>query len=180
MSSSLQDVFVSLKAILRPYASQHGFIPSESDERFAIASATKTDRIGRPLFIAAVEVNKRYISYHLMPIYMNPALLADASPGIHSAPSQREDYSMRHLLTALLATTTIMGAAQAQEAKKVFFLLPNTSTIRFESRDAPCFVAVMKEKATACDSHAHRRNHTVSPDRERYHAVNVNVVAQHA
>ena len=82
MRSSLQDVFVSLKAILQPYASQHGFIPSESDERFAIASATKTDRIGRPLFIAAVEVNKRYVSYHLMPIYMNPALLASVSPAL--------------------------------------------------------------------------------------------------
>src|SRR3954468_12215457 len=74
-------------------------------------------------------------------------MLADASPGIHSAPSQREDYSMRHLLTALLATTVIAGAAQAQDAKKVFFLLPNTATIRFESRDAPFFVAAMKAKA---------------------------------
>jgi D-xylose transport system substrate-binding protein len=54
---------------------------------------------------------------------------------------------MRYLLTALLATTAIAGAAQAQDAKKVFFLLPNTTTIRFESRDAPFFVAAMKEKA---------------------------------
>ena len=54
---------------------------------------------------------------------------------------------MRHLLTALLATTAIAGAAQAQDAKKVFFLLPNTTTIRFESRDAPFFVEAMKEKA---------------------------------
>ena len=54
---------------------------------------------------------------------------------------------MRHLLTALLATTAIAGTAQAQDAKKVFFLLPNTTTIRFESRDAPFFVEAMKEKA---------------------------------
>lgn len=54
---------------------------------------------------------------------------------------------MRHLLTALLATTAIAGAAQAQDARKVFFLLPNTTTIRFESRDAPFFVEAMKEKA---------------------------------
>ena len=54
---------------------------------------------------------------------------------------------MRQLLTALLATTAIAGAAQAQDAKKVFFLLPNTTTIRFESRDAPFFVEAMKEKA---------------------------------
>ncbi len=63
----------------------------------------------------------------------------------HNFP--RGDHFMRHLLTALLATTAIAGAAQAQDAKKVFFLLPNTTTIRFESRDAPFFVEAMKEKS---------------------------------
>ena len=41
-------------------------------------------------------------------------------------------------------------------------------------------ITYVEEKGAACDSHAHRRNHTVSPDRERYHAVAVSVVAQHA
>ncbi|MDU9005389.1 ABC transporter substrate-binding protein [Sedimentitalea todarodis] len=54
---------------------------------------------------------------------------------------------MKHLLTALLATTAIAGTVQAQDTQKVFFLLPNTTTIRFESRDAPFFVEALKEKA---------------------------------
>lgn len=55
---------------------------------------------------------------------------------------------MRGLFAALLATTTILaGAAHAQTAEKVFFLLPNTTTIRFESRDAPFFVEAMKKTA---------------------------------
>lgn len=58
---------------------------------------------------------------------------------------------MERLLTALLATTTLVGAftsvAQAQDTQKVFFLLPNTTTIRFESRDAPFFIEAMREKA---------------------------------
>lgn len=56
---------------------------------------------------------------------------------------------MKHVLMALLATTAIAGAAQAQaqDMRKVFFLLPNTTTIRFESRDAPFFVEALKEKA---------------------------------
>ncbi|MGX7874608.1 ABC transporter substrate-binding protein [Mesorhizobium sp. ORM6] len=57
---------------------------------------------------------------------------------------------MKRLLTAFLAATAMAGAlatAHAQDAKKVFFLLPNTTTIRFTSRDAPFFVAAMKEKA---------------------------------
>ncbi|KQS71767.1 sugar ABC transporter substrate-binding protein [Rhizobium sp. Leaf371] len=54
---------------------------------------------------------------------------------------------MKGLLTALLVTTASLAglnAAQAQTKEKVFFLLPNTTTIRFENRDAPFFVEAMK------------------------------------
>ena len=32
-------------------------------------------------------------------------------------------------------------------------------------------VVYVEEKGVSCGSHAHRRNHTVSPERERYYAV---------
>ena len=54
---------------------------------------------------------------------------------------------MNKLLMTLLATTVIAGGAHAQDNKRVFFLLPNTTTIRFESRDAPFFVEAMKTEA---------------------------------
>jgi D-xylose transport system substrate-binding protein len=58
---------------------------------------------------------------------------------------------MERLIRSLLATTIITaamsGAAFAQDKAKVFFLLPNQTTIRFESRDAPFFVEAMKERA---------------------------------
>ena len=31
-------------------------------------------------------------------------------------------------------------------------------------------IVYVEEKGASCGSHAHRRNHTVSPDRERYYA----------
>ena len=34
-------------------------------------------------------------------------------------------------------------------------------------------VVYVEEKGVSCESHAHRRNHTVSPERERYTAVSV-------
>jgi len=82
MTANLHDVFVSLRAILQPYGSRRDFLQSDSGERFTLSSAKKTDRIGRPLFIAAVEANARYVSYHLIPIYMNPALQSAVPPGL--------------------------------------------------------------------------------------------------
>lgn len=32
-------------------------------------------------------------------------------------------------------------------------------------------IVYVEEKGVDCDSHAHRRNHTVSPERERYYAT---------
>src|SRR5690348_11001107 len=35
---------------------------------------------GNPVFFAAVQVKKNYVSFHLMPLYMCPALLKAISP----------------------------------------------------------------------------------------------------
>jgi D-xylose transport system substrate-binding protein len=54
---------------------------------------------------------------------------------------------MKRSLAAFLTTLAISAPASAADAKKVFFLLPNSTTIRFESRDAPFFVEALKKKA---------------------------------
>lgn len=53
----------------------------------------------------------------------------------------------RRILTTLAASILAGGAHSAFAEDKVFFLLPNATTIRFESRDAPMFVEALKKKA---------------------------------
>jgi len=47
---------------------------------------------------------------------------------------------------ALLAAGFAAGPVAAADGAKVFFMLPNSTTIRFERRDAPLFVAAMAER----------------------------------
>jgi D-xylose transport system substrate-binding protein len=54
---------------------------------------------------------------------------------------------MKRWITAFLAASAIAAPACADSGKKVFFLLSNSTTIRFESRDAPFFVEAMKNLA---------------------------------
>lgn len=58
---------------------------------------------------------------------------------------------MKQLVLSLLATSILGLSATtpsfAADEKKVFFLLPNATTIRFESRDAPFFTEAMKQLA---------------------------------
>ena len=37
---------------------------------------------GRPIWFGGVQINKRYVSYHLMPVYVHPELLKDMSVGL--------------------------------------------------------------------------------------------------
>src|SRR6218665_510564 len=48
--------------------------------------------------------------------------------------------------TLAFATLIVSAAGYAQAQDKVFFLLPNSTTIRFESRDAPFFVEAPNAK----------------------------------
>ena len=41
-------------------------------------------------------------------------------------------------------------------------------------------VVYVEEKGVSCDSHAHRRNHTVSAERERHAAVSMTTIAARA
>jgi hypothetical protein len=49
---------------------------------FQVGSPDQQDRIGRPLFVAAVQTRKNYVSYHLMPVYAVPRLAETLSPGL--------------------------------------------------------------------------------------------------
>jgi hypothetical protein len=75
------DTFVALRAILEPHAKRMAVTVDEPGH-YQLASPTMTDRIGRPLFCASVQINKNYVSYHLMPVYANKALRDSLSPSL--------------------------------------------------------------------------------------------------
>ena len=75
------ETFQTLRSILERNRGQMK-VMVDTDTEFSVASPTMTDRTGRPLFAAAVQVKKSYVSYHLMPIYMDRALMAIVSAAL--------------------------------------------------------------------------------------------------
>ena len=79
MTSDLSETFTALRAILAAQSKRLVVIADRPGD-YQVGSPTMTDRIGRPLFVAAVQTRKNYVSYHLMPVYMQPELLKTLSP----------------------------------------------------------------------------------------------------
>jgi hypothetical protein len=78
-TDAFAETFAALRAILAPHAKRMT-VTADEPGRYALASPTMTDRIGRPLFCASVQISKNYVSYHLMPVYGNKALRDSLSP----------------------------------------------------------------------------------------------------
>ena len=75
------ETFAALRAMLARQAKRM-IVLADEPGRYQVASPTMKDRIGRPLFCASVQINKSYVSYHLLPLYMDKTLCNAMSPAL--------------------------------------------------------------------------------------------------
>ena len=78
-------------------------VTSDTPTDFLVASAKKTDRAGRPLFLAGVQIRKNYVSYHLMPVYGIPSLLDGLSPALRKRMQGKGCFNFTSVDEPLLA-----------------------------------------------------------------------------
>ena len=82
MSSDFSVVFSSLKSIFAKYARRLSVKTDTTAEYTLITKSASPfpQHKGQPLYFGSVRLGKAYVSYHLMPIYMSPTLLASMQP----------------------------------------------------------------------------------------------------
>lgn len=70
--------YSALHDLMRPYATHLDCLVDEPG-RLSLQTRHMMQN-GKPLWFGGVEVRKRYVSYHLMPVYVQPGLLEGCSP----------------------------------------------------------------------------------------------------
>lgn len=78
----LNPVFAALKAIMAPCAAR--LDPKKDDATELYVDTRHLQKNKKPLFFGAVQIKKSFVSYHLMPVYLQPGLLDGLSPGLRS------------------------------------------------------------------------------------------------
>jgi hypothetical protein len=79
-SFDLAPVFDELRKILVPYAPRMKVIEDKPGRYTLIAGYS--EKLKKDLWFASVMTMKSYVSFHLMPIYMNDKLKATLSPAL--------------------------------------------------------------------------------------------------
>lgn len=95
-----RTVFRKLRAILSPY-SKSLVVVSDSEANFYL-DTHHVLKNGKPLFFAAVRIGKNYVSYHLMPVYVDPGLLSQASNALRKRMHGKSCFNFKAVDDALL------------------------------------------------------------------------------
>jgi len=109
-------VFGELHEILDPYAAMLDIKKDDQSEFYVDTRHIQKNQ--RPLFFAAVQLKKSYVSFHLMPIYMKPELLASISPELRSHMQGKSCFNFSTVEPTLLdelAALTKAGFASYEE-----------------------------------------------------------------
>jgi hypothetical protein len=77
----LSETFAVLRGILQRHTKQLR-VMVDKPGAYQVASPTLVDRTGKPLFVAAAQITKSYVSFHLMPVYAVPEISAAVSPAL--------------------------------------------------------------------------------------------------
>jgi len=112
----LDSVFVALRKVMAPYAAT--LVATRDDAHELYVDTPHIQKNKKPLFFGAVQVKKAYVSFHLMPVYVQPGLLDDVSPELKARMQGKSCFNFAAVEPALfteLAALTKAGFASYQQ-----------------------------------------------------------------
>jgi hypothetical protein len=114
--SDFNAVYEALRKVMAPYATK--LDTKRDDEAELYVDTRHIQKNKKPLFFGAVQVKKSYVSFHLMPVYVKPELLASLSPELKSRMQGKSCFNFTSVepeLVKELAALTKAGFASYKE-----------------------------------------------------------------
>jgi hypothetical protein len=82
--AGFDEVFATLKQVFRRHLDRLS-IQSDSASEYTLVGRTPSpfpQHKGHPMFFASIRLGKAYVSFHLLPLYMNQSLSGTVSPAL--------------------------------------------------------------------------------------------------
>lgn len=98
--SNFQTAFTSLKGIIKPFEKHLKLIVDKNDNYSM--NAGYDEKRKADIYFGGVVINKNYVSFHLMPVYVNPKLLDGISLELKKRMHGKSCFNFRSIDKALL------------------------------------------------------------------------------
>ena len=98
---AFEPVYQRLRGILEPYAMKM-HVSTDAEGMYGVDMAPESERNPTTWF-GGVRRGKQYVSYYLMPVYVEPALLDDVSPELRKRMQGKSCFNFRSIDERLFA-----------------------------------------------------------------------------
>ncbi|WP_300454656.1 hypothetical protein [Accumulibacter sp.] len=95
----LQSVFAALRPLLTPHVASFTVV-RDAPGTFSLCTKHLMPN-KKPLFFGAVQINKTYVSFHLMPVYVFPELLASVSLALRKRMQGKSCFNFKRVDSVL-------------------------------------------------------------------------------
>ncbi len=102
-------VYAALHKIMAPYAARLDTKKDDLAELYVDTNHIQKNK--KPLFFGAVQIKKSYVSFHLMPIYYQPELLASISPDLRSRKQGKSCFNFSAVEPGLFKELSVLTKA---------------------------------------------------------------------
>jgi hypothetical protein len=96
-----------LRGVFEPYVSSFDVV-TDTPKAFYLASKTAKTRSGAAVWFGGAQIMKNYVSFHLIPVYADPALLKQISPALRKRLHGRACFNFTTVDAAQLAELTTL------------------------------------------------------------------------
>jgi hypothetical protein len=102
-------VFAALRDILEPYEKDLHVLPYKPEYYCLVTRRSVHKR--KPVWFAAIRIGKNYVSYHLMPVYMNAAMQKRIPPELKKRMQGKACFNFSEVDPALFRQLSELTAA---------------------------------------------------------------------
>lgn len=118
--SRFQKVFKDLKKILVEFSGELVLVKNDQDSFYLNTRHIMKNK--KPLFFGAVQINKSYVSFHLMPIYVFPGLLSGISPELRHRMQGKSCFNFKSSDQVLFCELAELTATSYQRYKEANYI----------------------------------------------------------
>ena len=114
--TDFDGAFSRLKEILEPYAPELA-LTADTGDNYSLDTRTIMEN-KKPLFFGSVRRGKSAVSFHLMPVYTNPALLDTISPELKKRMQGKSCFNFKSVDENLFAELKELTKAGFEEYRE--------------------------------------------------------------
>jgi hypothetical protein len=120
VKARFSEIYEELKAILKEYESD-AIVKIDNESEYSLNTLQNPVKKGEGFF-GAVQIRKQYVSFHLMPVYVYPALLDEVSEGLKKRMQGKSCFNFKRADFTLLQELKALTKAGFESYRKTGWL----------------------------------------------------------